>query len=244
MPTQRVSEAVVLAAGDGDRFATGGHGPKLLYPIRGVPLIARTLRTLAASGIDVVHLVLGFEAERVRAEAAAAAAHLDGLNLQFNFNAHWRQENGLSVLAARNGVASCRFAIIMGDHVFDPQSLAILLKASAQPGESLLAIDRLPSQAVQATEATRVRLDDDLVTGIGKEISPYDALDTGLFVCDRAIFEAIEQACANSDTSLTGGVQKLAAQRKLRGLDIAGPWWDVDCIEDVAAAETMLGQSD
>lgn len=233
----QVFDAIVLAAGNGDRFASPQSQSKLLYPVLGVPLIARTLRTVASSGIRVAHVVLGFQAEQVRAAAEASFA---GLTLRFCLNPHWRQENGLSVLAARGRLGNRCFALLMGDHVFRPESLAALLSAPRAPGESLLAVDPRPVPAAVAMEATKVRLARGRVAAIGKDLNPFDAIDTGLFVCDGAIFTGIEEACRDGDTSLTGGVRRLAAQGFVRGLNIAAPWWDIDRVEDVAIAEALL----
>ncbi len=239
-PSPRVYEAIVLAAGNGDRFDSQESQSKLLYPVLGIPLIARTLRTMASSGIRAAHVVLGFQAERVRAAAEASFA---GLALRFYLNPHWRQENGLSVLAASNGLGNRRFALLMGDHVFRPESLAAMLSAQTASGETLLAIDRRPTPEEVAMEATKVRLVGDRVAAIGKDLDSYDAIDTGLFVCDDAIFTGIEEACREGDTSLTGGVRRLAARGFVRGIDIAAPWWDIDRVEDVAIAETLLADA-
>ena len=59
--------AVILAAGNGDRFKNGNHHSKLLHPVAGQPLILRTLRSAAAAGVSSFCFVVGFEADRVRA---------------------------------------------------------------------------------------------------------------------------------------------------------------------------------
>ena len=41
--TTRVDEAIVLAAGNGDRFRQSSPRSKLLTPIAGTPLLSRTL---------------------------------------------------------------------------------------------------------------------------------------------------------------------------------------------------------
>jgi molybdenum cofactor cytidylyltransferase len=68
--SQRFS-AVLLAAGLSRRMA----GPnKLLLPVGGQPLVVRSLDTLLASGVAEVVVVLGHEAERVRAALTPLAA--------------------------------------------------------------------------------------------------------------------------------------------------------------------------
>jgi len=55
---------VVLAAGTSSRY---GESNKLLEPIDGEPLVARTVDTVRAAGVDGVTVVLGHDADRVRA---------------------------------------------------------------------------------------------------------------------------------------------------------------------------------
>src|SRR6187455_1164650 len=61
--------AVVLAAGAGRRMG----GPKALLRVAGEPFLARAGRVLARPGVASVVAVIGHEAERVAAEAAAPA---------------------------------------------------------------------------------------------------------------------------------------------------------------------------
>ena len=61
---------------------------------------------------------------------------------------------------------------------------------------------RRPVPVDVAEEATRVRIDDDRITAIGKDVDPYDALDTGLFVCDPSLFTALDSAVGAVDTTL------------------------------------------
>ena len=61
-----VRDAVVLAAGNGDRFKNGSRQSKLLESVLGRPLILRTLATAAEAGISSFHIVVGYQAEKLR----------------------------------------------------------------------------------------------------------------------------------------------------------------------------------
>ena len=234
-----VKEAIVLAAGNGDRFRSGTRHSKLLTPIAGTPLLIRTLEAAHMAGITTAHVVLGYDADAVRSLAESGAPA--GLRLHFHRNAQWSQENGVSVLAAQRCLQEGPFALMMGDHIFEPAVLQLLINTPRRPGESLLAIDRSAENPAVVGEATKVRLDDDLVTEIGKTLDPYDALDTGLFVCDPSLFASLEAACASGDSTLSAGVGLLAARGMVRGVDIGtARWCDVDTIDDVAMAEDVV----
>lgn len=240
LPIIPARDAVVLAAGNGDRFHNRTIPSKLLQPLAGRPLILRTIETAAAAGITAFEVVVGYQAEAVR---AAIERHVPaGTTVHFIYNPEWRLENGISALKARARMGDRRFALLMGDHLFDAIVLRKLCAFAVGPGESVLAVDRRPAPPQVAAEATRVRLDGDRITGIGKGLDPYDALDTGVFVCAPPLFDALEVAIASGDTTLSGGIRRLAARGLMRAADIGGAaWQDVDTLDDLDAAEALLG---
>jgi choline kinase len=234
-----VRDAVVLAAGNGDRFQNGTRRSKLLQPVLGQPLILRTLASAAESGITSFHIVVGYQAETLRDVIARGAPR--GTAVHFTYNPDWHLENGVSVLAVRERLHDRRFALLMGDHVFEAAVLSRLLEMRVPKNESILAIDTGPVHPGVAAEATKVRLSGDRITAIGKDLVAYDALDTGLFVCAPALFPALEIARLAGDTTLSGGIRQLAARGLMRAADVgAATWCDIDTLEDLAAAETLL----
>jgi 1L-myo-inositol 1-phosphate cytidylyltransferase len=235
-----IGDAVILAAGNGDRFAHSPHHSKLLHPVLGQPLILRTLETVAAAGLSRITVVLGYEAPRLR--AVIERHPLPGVTLHFTVNPRWDLENGVSALHARPFCGDRRFALLMGDHLFEAPVLARLARIAVAPGDSLLAIDRGSTDPAVADEATKVRLDGDRIVAIGKHLDRWDAIDTGLFVFTPAIFDALEAAQAEGRTTLSAGVARLAAAGAMRGIDVNGASWsDVDTIEDLHAAEARFG---
>jgi choline kinase len=233
-----VDHAIVLAAGNGDRFRSGSGRSKLATPVAGTPLLVRTLRSARLAGITDAHVVLGYDAEYVRTLAMAQAP--DGLTLHFHLNRQWHEENGRSVLEARAGLTERPFAVLMGDHIFEPQALTQLGRVLRADCEALVGIDRRTTQPDIVAEATKVQTRDGRVIAIGKTIDPFDGLDTGLFVCDTSLFDALGDSCADGDTTLSGGIARLAAQGLVRGVDIGSArWCDVDTVADLAMAEVL-----
>jgi choline kinase len=234
-----VRDALILAAGNGDRFLNGTRHSKLLQPLLGQPLILRTIDTAREAGISSFDIVLGYQAELLRAAIEQGAHPL--VSIHFSHNPEWRLENGVSVLAARHSLGNRRFALLMGDHVFEPQVLARLLATPVVEHESLLAIDRQPTTLEIAVEATKVRMTGSRITAIGKDLYPYDALDTGLFVCSPSLFDALDASRATGDTTLSGGIRHLANRGLMRGVDIGdAAWYDIDTMAELEAAEHLL----
>lgn len=89
---ERGCAAVILAAGASTRLGRA----KQLVPVSGEPLLSRTARLAREVGCDPVIVVLGFEAEEMRAVLADAPVHLVE-------NEDWRSGMGSSL---RRGVAA------------------------------------------------------------------------------------------------------------------------------------------
>ena len=97
-----VRDAVVLAAGNGDRFQSGSRRSKLLQPLLGQPLILRTLETAAQAGISTFHVVVGYQAADLRKVVTEGAPR--GTRVRIAHNPEWHLENGVSVLAVRESL--------------------------------------------------------------------------------------------------------------------------------------------
>jgi choline kinase len=234
-----VRDALVLAAGNGDRFKNGSSESKLLQPILGQPLILRTLHTAREAGITAFHVVLGYRARALRAVIERHAP--PGAKIHFLYNPDWQLENGVSVLTARKALSDRRFAVLMGDHLFEPSALAHLLRFPVHAGESLLAVDSTPATPEIVSEATKVQLAGSLITAIGKQLTRHDALDTGLFVCDPALFDAVQSAVSSGDTTLSAGIRRLAERGAMRAVDVGGAaWFDIDTVADLETAESQI----
>jgi 1L-myo-inositol 1-phosphate cytidylyltransferase len=234
-----VRDAVILAAGNGDRFQDPNHRSKLLHPVLGQPLILRTLQSAAEAGITSLHVVIGYDAERLR--SLIESSRIPGVSVDFVHNADWQLENGVSALCAEALCAEGRFALLMGDHLFDPAVLKRLCTYRVGPGESVLAVDKRPADPVLVDEATRVRLHDDRIVAIGKGLTPWDALDTGMFVFTPALYAALRDARAAGETTLSAGVQRLAARGVMRAAAVVdSSWCDIDTSDDLGIAEALF----
>jgi 1L-myo-inositol 1-phosphate cytidylyltransferase len=235
---RRVSEAVILMAGSGSRLRGSDESfLKPLTPVLGRPLISYTLETLIKSGIDKITAVIGFEGSRLR--AALEKLVPAGIELRFVENREWQKQNGISVLAAREHV-SAPFLLTMSDHIFD-RAIVDLLIEGADTSELNLAVDRKLNLFFDLEDAMKVQTRDDRVIGIGKTLPDYDAIDTGLFICPKEIFDYLERAKKNGDCSLADGVRLMAADGKVRAIDIGEAWWqDIDTPEMLKHAEDLL----
>ena len=221
-----ITEAVILMAGTGSRLRAAGKSlPKPLVPIRGRPLISYTLDALRDVGIGTIHAVVGCESEMLLAGLAPLIP--DGMRLHPIHNAEWRKQNGISLLCAAPHLTA-PFLLLMGDHLFEPRLLETVLR-EAKPGLLNLAVDRKISSIFDLDDAMKVQTDGGRIVAIGKRLARYDAIDTGIFACSLDIFRYLARARQDDDCSLANGVHLMAADNKVRAIDIGDAWWqDVD----------------
>jgi choline kinase len=192
---------------------------------------------LVRAGISKLHIVVGYERERLSAEVKQLAT--PGLDLSFTHNPEWQKQNGISLLAAAKAVHA-PFLLTMSDHLFD-QSIVDLLMHEAMAEQLNLAIDRKISSIFDLDDAMKVQTNGDRITAIGKKLERYDAIDTGLFVCPPEIFVYLERVKQNEDCSLADGVRLMATDNKARAIDIGDAWWqDVDTPEMFVQAEKRM----
>jgi len=133
----------------------------------------------------------------------------------------------------------------MSDHLFDNTIVDRLIE-SADPDFLNVAIDLKLDWIIDLDDAMKVQTHGDKVTGIGKNLRSYAAIDTGLFVCPTEIFAYLEQAKSNNggnDCSLANGIELMATDNKVRAIDIGEAWWqDVDTQQMLQSAEKQMAQ--
>jgi len=206
----KTNTAVILAAGEGGRFAHRG-GSKPLIPLLGIPLLERSVRTLIAAGIRHIVLVCGYRANEIIKFADDLACRLD-VDIHIIRHKGWRKGNGSSTLAAKSAMND-PFLLVMCDHVFDPEMLRRLIQTTPPDDGLILAVDgNLDNPLVDMEDVTRVRCKDRYIAAIGKGMDVFDAFDTGAFLCTRGLFTALSDAMAAQEGSLSAAVMRLAAE--------------------------------
>ena len=243
LTSARRRTGVVLAAGFGSRLARDGTDTSIkpLVEVHGMPLLFRTFRSLERAGCARVVVVLGHEADRLRAEIES---RYDGpLALAFALNPHFALKNGVSALCARPHVSGT-FVLTMSDHVVDDAIMDRVRMHEPPAGGATLCVDYKIDQVFDLDDATKVVEKDGKLVDIGKTLSTYNCIDTGVFVCTTGLLDAIDAVYRETgDASLSNGVARLAAQGSMTVLDVEdGFWQDVDTPEMLAHAESALSR--
>lgn len=231
--------ALILAAGNGSRLRTvTGSLPKPLAMFNGKPLLEHIMLGARDAGVERFVIVVGYQGDAIR--EWVANRHLSGVHVDFANNPDFHKANGVSLLKARHLLAE-KFLLLMADHIFEPETAADLLRQPIEKDGTILAVDRKLDSIFDMDDATKVGCIGDYIVDIGKNLTTFDAVDTGMFFCTPAIFSALDQATIDGNCSLSDGMRILAANRKLRAFDVGDAiWQDVDTPEALAYGSNML----
>jgi choline kinase len=232
-------KAVILAAGNGSRLRPLTYEiPKPLVPMGGVPLIERIILSAREAGIKEFLVVLGYLGDRLKEELGDGKRH--GVRIEYVENGEWEKANGVSVYKAGQ-VLKENFILLMGDHIFDPRTLSVFKDFKVSARECALCVDYNTGRIFDIDDATKVEVDDGKIRSIGKELTDYNAIDTGMFLCSPYLFEVLEENIKKGRYSLSESIQTLANQDLMKACDVKGStWFDLDTKEDMERAESLL----
>ena len=233
-------QALIPAAGRGARLDLPGT-PKPLVEVGGEPLIVRLLKQMADAGIRRAVVVTGYRGRRI-VRALSGRSDLN-LELEFVDNPMWRRGLAGSILAARNHFTG-PFLLSMADHVFDRQLIRRMAGVVPQADETVLLVDPEPERVYDLASAVKVQHSGRWLTGLGRNLTRFNAVDAGLLSAAPALFPALEaslSASAENEADLTEGMQRLAEQGMAQVELIRDEGWDdVDTPPDMVHAEQRL----
>ena len=236
---RRLERAIILAAGTGSRLVAQETFPKPLKPVGGVPLLVRVLRTLQGEGIREAVIVIGYRGDQIK--KALLAEPTLGLKLHFVTNERFDRKNGVSLLAARKFLDQ-ECILSMADHLYSPEVVRRLASFDMPEGACALGVDYDIERCFDLDDATKVRLRNGKIADIGKDISDYNCIDTGVFRIGPALVRELERLEKHTgDCSLSDGVRVLAERGMFLGCDVGDSRWiDVDTPAAFLRAEAMV----
>ena len=166
--------------------------------------------------------------------------NLKGVSVSLVENSEYHKNNGVSVLKAREYFSS-PFLLLMSDHIFEASTARALLNEPLLTGEVILGVDSKLDRIFDLEDVTKVKRDGDHIVAIGKDLTDYDAFDTGMFLCSPELFDALDSAKKDGNCSLSDGMRILGRRGKLRAFDIGdASWQDVDTPEALAYTESIF----
>lgn len=229
-------KGVILAAGKGSRLnGTAGDKPKCLVEAGGMTLLDRQIRALRGAGIDEVVVVVGCQADRVRAAAGPAVTYVE--------NARFSETNSLYSLWTARALLCEGFVVLNCDVLFHPALLDDLL---ATHQDAALLIDyRRAGDPPYGDEEMKVKVRSGRVVDISKTMAAGDADGENLGIVKFGARSAPHLVSILDRIVAEGGLRdwaprafrEFALERPLHAIGTGGrPWIEIDFPEDYQRA--------
>lgn len=227
---------VILAAGKGSRLnGSAGDKPKCLVEAGGLTLVDRQIRALNRAGIDDIVVVVGCQADRVRAACGAAVTFVE--------NARFAETNSLYSLWTARALLRDGFVVLNCDVLFHPALLDRLL--ATHHDAALLMAYRETGQPPLGDEEMKIKVRAGRVVDMSKAIDPRDADGENLGIVKfgpasaPALVSILDRLVAEGRTRdwAPRAFCEFAQTRPLHAIPTAGyPWIEIDFPEDYQRA--------
>jgi choline kinase len=246
-------KCIILAAGTATRLRPlTNNFPKCLLTIGGKPMLQRSIEHVAAAGIDQIGLVVGFEAEAIR---AFVKKQFPFLRIRCIVNPKYAStNNAFSLLMAReffkgsSRTGSCVDDLLLmdADIIFSRDLLPFLLGEGSP--------NRIAVRVAGHHDEEEVRVKTDAsgnVTVIGKFIPLSESYGESIGIeffsppAAQRLFEILERRVrsgAGRKEFYEASFQAMIDQGvRFKGVDVSAfPAIEVDTPEDLRRAETLL----
>jgi choline kinase len=226
---------IILAAGKGSRLnGTAGDKPKCLVEAGGTTLLERQITTLRRAGVDEIAVVVGCQAERVRARSGRGVTYVE--------NSRFAETNSLYSLWTARALLYEGFVVLNCDVLFHPALLDDLL---ATHHDAALLIAYREAGQEYGDEEMKVKVRDGLVVDMSKTMDPAEADGENLGIVKFGAASAPHLVGILDRVVSEGGLREwapkafreFAQERPLHALGTRGyPWIEIDFPEDYQRA--------
>jgi choline kinase len=236
--------AVLLAAGVGRRLGQGDPRPKVLLEFGGRSLLERHCDALTQAGVGELCIVVGFEAEQIRAAVAALDPTLE---IRLIENPRFTEGSVVSLAAAGAVLRSARPVLLMdGDVLYPPAMLKRLL---GSPAENALLVDR---ELEPGDEPVKLCFDEARRIVDFRKRPEHPGAWHGESVGFFRFSPAMAQALADRSDAYAAQAPKTEYEEAIRDLMLAEParfdaedvtdlaWTEIDFVEDVVKAREVV----
>jgi choline kinase len=246
--TDRQPQVLILAAGVGKRLGSAVSGvsrkPKAMLNFGGKSLMARHVAILNQLGLSQITVVIGFEAEDMR----ASLAPLGELPISIVMNPDFREGSVVSLWTARHVLRSGGEVILMDADVLYDQRLMARLIDSLHP--NCLLLDR---EIEPGDEPVKLCIQGGRIVDFHKrptEPHEWHGESVGFF---RFTPDAAAELANRAEDYVSSGRRGMEYEEPIRDMmmasagdrfgfeDISGlPWTEIDFPEDIVKAEALV----
>jgi glucose-1-phosphate thymidylyltransferase len=209
---QKVRQAVILAAGKGQRlYPLTTLRPKVMLPVGNKPILQYVVEALAQNGVQDIVIVVGYHREQIQDYFGSGERF--GARIRYATQEH-QLGTGHALLCARD-LAEERFLVLPGDNIINSSTLRDLVLAT----QETVLVKEAPGRqyGVVLIENGRVR---GLVEKPMEPVSPW--VNTGSYLLRATIFDRLAE-----ELDLPAALHRMVQEgHSVAPLPTQGVWWD------------------
>lgn len=230
MTESRISQAIILAAGEGQRLKPFTKLiPKVMLPIAHKPILQYVIEALAQNGIRRIVIVVGYRKENVQDYFGSGK----DFGVEIEYVRQPQQLGTAHALKQARDLADDRFLLVSGDNMIAADTIAPLVNATSNT--------MLIRTHDDISRYGAVIVQDGLVKEVIEkpEEKVSSLINTGTYVLDRTVFDFIgDEVRLTSviEAMIAHGHEFVAQQTESVWLDAAYPW-DILVLNDLTLSK-------
>jgi UDP-N-acetylglucosamine diphosphorylase/glucosamine-1-phosphate N-acetyltransferase len=226
----RIEQAVILAAGEGQRLR---HftvlKPKVMIHIANKPILQYVVEALAFNGVRHIVMVVGYRKEQVQDYFGSG----ETFGVEIDYIVQRQQLGTAHALRQARDVVGDSFLVLPGDNIIRPDTVAQLVEA--KPG--IILVKKQENISKYGVVTVKKGMVEEIVEKPQEATSKL--VNTGIYTLDRGILEFIEEEGELPmvlKNMVTRGYQIAAQETDDTWLDAVYPW-DILRLNDIALGD-------
>ena len=229
----RIEQAVILAAGEGQRLRPlTVLKPKVMIPIADKPILQYVVEALAVNGVRHIIMVVGYRKEQVQDYFGSG----EKLGLEIDYIVQKQQWGTAHALMHAKDAVADRFLVLPGDNIIESDTIAPLVEAKP----SIILVKKQENVSKYGVVTARKGTVEEIVEKPQEATS--NLVNTGIYSLDRGMFEFVEEEVELPmvlNSMIARGYEIAAQETDGIWLDAVYPW-DILRLNDIALGAVSL----
>ncbi|MFC1967892.1 bifunctional sugar-1-phosphate nucleotidylyltransferase/acetyltransferase [Chloroflexota bacterium] len=232
--TYRIEQAVILAAGEGQRLRPfTALKPKVMIHIAGKPILQYVIEALAQNGVDDILIIVGYRKEHVLDYFGSG----ERFGVKIEYIEQPQQLGTAHALKHARGMVRGNFLVLSGDNIIEPDIIPQLMPLKP----TVVLTKRQENVSKYGVITVRDGRVEEIVEK-PKE-TPSNLVNTGIYVMAPEIFPFVER-----EVDLTSALSRMISEgHPLVALETSCDWldvvypWDILKLNDSALSKISPG---
>jgi len=229
----RIEQAVILAAGEGQRLRPlTVLKPKVMIPIADKPILQYVVEALAVNGVRHIIMVVGYRKEQVQDYFGSG----EKLGVEIDYIVQKQQLGTAHALMHAKDAVADRFLVLPGDNIIKSDTIAPLVEAKP----SIILVKKQENVSKYGVVTARKGTVEEIVEKPQEATS--NLVNTGIYSLDRGMFEFVEEEVELPmvlNSMIARGYEIAAQETDGIWLDAVYPW-DILRLNDIALGAVSL----